>query len=50
MLKVEFKNYLKLKGNNVLNLNKYIYKGILKVFLMHYPLFKESSENAFKVY
>ena len=43
--KTKFKGYLEPKSNNILNLNKYIHKEILKTPSIHHPPFKESKKK-----
>ena len=50
MLKLKFKSYLKLKSDNIFNLNKYIYEETLKNFLIYYFLFKENKEKQRKYF
>ena len=43
--KVKFKSYLESKGDNILNLNKHIYKRTLKAPLVYYSLFKKNKKK-----
>jgi len=49
-LKIEFKNYLELKDNNIFNLNKYTYEKALKTLSIYYFPFKENKEKRRKYF